>query len=1144
MGSLRLAVYLILIAGLLQSTSAHSQTLPHITLSVRDEPIENVLKQIQTRTGYTYFTDTFNLQHARRISFSVINAPLNEVLDLCFKDQPFTYKLLGRVVSVSKREKLTIQGLVINDRNEPIPGATISVSGSNPGQGTVSDDHGTFRIQVADPEARLAISCVNYETKILPMPRAGELIIVQLTGKVAELVDVVVSNGYQDMLKDRETGSFNKIDNELINRRVSTNILDRLDGVTSSLIFNKNIAVGSNQSQITIRGRSTIFASPDPLVIIDNFPYNGDINNINPDDVESITVLKDAAAASIWGAFSGNGVIVITTKKGKYNQAPKITFNTSLTAGAKPDLYYQPILSSSDFIDVEQFLFNKQFYANKEANPLHPALTPVVEILIRQRDGLISPVEAQAQIDALRRQDVRRDEDKYFYRTSWNQKYALNVSGGTSRNKYFLSAGYDKIVGNQARNEFDRITLTGNNTYSLLPMKLELTTGFMFTASFAPDNNANTLIPNYPYAALADAHGNALPVAWLLRGSYVDTVGGGRLLDWHYRPLDELRNADNKATQTDYRINIGVRYLILKGLALNGNYQYGRGYYDNRQIQSLKMYYTRDLINSYTQTDAQGNLSYPVPMGGILDERIYSYNANNARLQLNFDHVWHEDHTVSALAGAELRDIEGRSKISRLYGYEKDHPSGRPVNYISTFPQYNGGVSLQIPYYDHAVNSSDRFLSYFFNGSYSYKRRYILSGSARRDESNLFGVNANQKGVPLWSFGGAWDIANESFYKLDWLPHLRLRVTNGYNGNVDRSVYAYITAEVNPQTNSYGALSQSITNPPNPSLRWERIHILNAGLDFGTRGEGIEGSLEYYIKRGLDLIGKSLVDPTTGFVQYTGNTADMDAHGVDLVLNTKQKIGAVGWNGAFLFSYVRDRVTNYTAKPGTIVGYFNPNQINPLPGRPLYSIYALRWAGLDPQTGDPQGWLNGKLSKDYSNINNSFTTDSMLYEGPANPPFFGSFRNTLAWRQWSLSFNIVYKFGYYFRRNSINYYELFNGPSEGHPDYERRWQKTGDERITYVPSMSYPAGIDRDQFYANSEVLIEKGDHIRLQDLQLNYDLTRSHIPKLLVQSIRFYLYANNIGIIWKANHQGIDPDNVLRMPDPRTLSAGIRVEF
>jgi len=270
----------------------------------------------------------------------------------------------------------------------------------------------------------------------------------------------------------------------------------------------------------------------------------------------------------------------------------------------------------------------------------------------------------------------------------------------------------------------------------------------------------------------------------------------------------------------------------------------------------------------------------------------------------------------------------------------------------------------------------------------------------------------------------------------------------------------------------------------------------------------------------------------------------MKAHGADVILNSRNLVGKFSWNTSFLLSYTRDKVTSYLERLGNISGYLNSALINPLAGRPLYSIYALKWEGLDPQTGDPQGLLYGHVSKDYVNLYNSSDFSSLLYEGTANPTFFGSLRNAFGWKQFGVSFNIVYKFGYFFRRPSINYYDLFNSLSSGHPDFDKRWQNPGDEKHTNVPSMSYPANFYRDQFYTYSEALVERGDHIRLQDIRLSYEMAKKNFPKIPVRAVQFYLYANNIGILWRANHQGIDPDNITTFPNPRSLAVGIKMDL
>ncbi|MHA4811925.1 SusC/RagA family TonB-linked outer membrane protein [Flavitalea flava] len=1152
MGSSKRLAYLLLLICLLQGFIVHGQSgNPLVSLSVKNASLESVLQIIEKQTGYTPLGNTNLFLATKPVTLEVINMPLNEVLDRCFRDQPLTYKLAGNHISYlgKETETINIAGKILDEKDEPLPGVSVQLKGGKPVSGIASKEDGSFRLQLDKSHSLsniiLIISSINFEPVEWPWIEGKENRI-HLQRKVSQLghAEVIVNTGFQRIPKERATGAFAKMDNELVTRNISPNILDRMEGVVSGVATNKNIVNGTNQSVVTIRGRSTIYGNPDPLIVIDNFPYNGDINNINPDDVESITVLKDAAAASIWGAFSGNGVIVITTKKGKFNQAPKLVFNTSQTIGNKPDLYYKRIMPSADYIQVEEYLFDKRFYDGKENSPTHLVLTPAVEILFKQRHMQIGSDEANAQLYALGQLDTRNDLDRYFYRHSLNSQYSMNLSGGAQRNQYYLSAGYDRDQANLVRNEYNRVTLNGNNTYSLISQKLELSTSFAFTSSKTYNNNIGSSGVIYPYASLADPHGNPLAVNYLLRQGYVDTVGGGKLLDWNYRPLDELRKADNITRLTDYRINIGIKYTILKGMEANAFYQYGRTSSDNQSFKSQQTYFTRNLINQYSQPDSSGNVYRPIPLGGILDKNLRTVQANNIRFQLNFDHIW-GDHTLNAIGGVELRDIEGQTAISRFYGYNKDQETSQAVNYTTLFNQYTTpGNPIKIPFPDQNFGTTDRFLSYYANASYSYLQRYTLSGSARRDESNLFGVKANQKGVPLWSVGAAWEISREHFYTSRWLPFLKLRVTEGYNGNVDRNVSAFTTAVIDPGTNSYGVPSISIVNPPNPSLRWERINIFNAAVDFSSKNNRIEGSLDYFIKIGQDLIGQSPLDPTTGNVQFTGNTANMIAKGVDMVISTKNTKGLFQWNTVLLFSFVRDRVTNYRDSLSTVGAYFNTISINPLVGRPLYSVYGLKWMGLDLQYGAPQGLLNGHVSEDYPSIYNSSNLHDLVFKGPANPPFFGSVRNSFSWKQWGLSFNILYKFGYFFRRASINYSDLFKGLSGGHPDFINRWQKSGDEKITGIPSMSFPLNPASDNFYTASEILIEKGDHIRLQDIQVYYDLVKKKFPRLPVQSIRFYLYANNIGIIWKANHQGIDPDYVSDIPNPRSLAIGLKLDL
>ncbi|MFB0497301.1 TonB-linked SusC/RagA family outer membrane protein [Mucilaginibacter sp. OAE612] len=1045
----------------------------------------------------------------------------------------------------------TVRGRVVSEAGSPLQGATVWVKGGT--LMSLTDTAGNFAIRLSGKTV-LLVSYVGYIPQEISVSAgaAGPLLIV-LRPMAAELKEVVVSTGYQSIPAERATGSFVQVDNKLLNRRVSTGVLDRLEDVTPGLVFNKNKSAGGNL--ISIRGQNTIYGNANPLIVIDNFPYDGDISNINPNDVESITVLKDAAAASIWGSRAGNGVIVITTKKAAFKQPLRVSFNANTTVGGEPDAFYQPRMSSSDFIDVEKMLFAKGYYKSQENGYNHPALTPVVELLIAGRDGKLSADEVNNQVDALRGLDVRNDFGKYFYQKSINQQYALNLSGGGENQRFYIGGGYDLNRDNLTANGYQRYTLNTSQTVSMLKRKLELTTAFYLTESNKQQGNAGTGLIGlktgngaslYPYAQLADAAGNPLAIAHDHRQVFINSAEQAGLLDWAYRPLEELRLADNTVKVTDYRLNTTLSYKITTDLSASVLYQYGHTMTTGRILQGEGTYYARDLVNSYTQADDAGALSYGIPKGGILDLANTSATNQSFRAQLNFNRNWQDKHGLSAIAGYELRDFHTVTNNNRSYGYDNEHATALPVDYVTQFPQYPApGNAVAVPYYNSLSDLTDRNISYYANAAYTYAYKYTVSASARLDRSNLFGVNANQQGVPLYSAGISWNMDKEDFYKLDWLPYLKLRATYGYNGNVNKSLSAYTTAQY-LDGNPINTIYAEVRNPPNPDLRWERVRVINAGLDFETAGNRISGTIEPYWKRGSDLIGDIAFAPSTGVTTFRGNTANTKGRGIDLTINTHNLSGAFKWQTTLLFSHVTDEVTGYAfQQAASRISTLGDSQVFPVNGRPFYALYSYKWAGLDPQTGDPQGYIGGQVSKNYAQLINSATADSLQYNGPARPTTYGALRNTFSFRRFSLSVNISYRFGYYFRQQGIAYNSILTGQGYFFGRYADRWQKPGDERHTNVPSMPSGLNASRDNFYNYSAALVEKGDHIRLQDLSFSYTLDRSAWKGSPFRQLQVYVYANNLGIFWKATKTKFDPDYAsAAYPPVKTVALGIKADF
>lgn len=1161
------SIALILAAGWLLSafTAAAAFSQPQVTLSVRNVSLEDVLLLIKKQTGYGIVYTEKLLENTRPVTVNTKNQPLETVLPLCFEGQPVTWKIVEKSIIIVERPSVPatsmpperpdttvlLTGRVLDSLGRPLPGASIKEKGGT--AGVTTDGQGHFRLPASRPDATLTISFIGFEGREVRADGADKPLVIRLREAQTALKAIdVVSTGYQSLPKERATGSFVQVDNELLNRRVGPGILDRLEGVTNSLYFNKNIESGVNESPIAIRGRSTINADPSPLIILDNFPYDGDISSINPNDIESITVLRDAAAASIWGVRSGNGVIVITTKKGKANEPVSVGANLNITVGQKPDLGYVQKISSAEHIALEKFLFGKGYY-NSRINSYYLPISPVVSLLNDNKNGRISDAEMESRLDELRGRDLYRDISRFFYRPSVAQQYAVNLSGGGINNTYYFSAGYDKSLANLKGNNNDRFTINLRNTYSLLQKKLNLSTGVLFATSSSLVNNASNMGSYYPYMRLVDEQGNNLPIYKSYREQYLDTVGQGHLLDWSYVPLDELKYSNNRIQAGDLIINTALNYKVFPGLDANIYYQYTKGNSDNDTYQGPETYFTRDMINKYSIVNyTTGTVVRPLPLGGIIDRYYRRYSSHNARGQVNYDRQWN-NHQVNAIAGIEYKQYDAFLQRRRQYGYDPELATSIIPDHVNTFVTYPSGSRIRIPTgLNTQSGTADRFFSYYMNAAYTYKDRYTVSASARKDESNLFGVNANQKGVPLWSAGIAWQLNKEPFYHAAWLPLIKFRTTLGYNGNVDKSVTALITAQIS-NANIFGVPYGTITNPPDADLRWERIRMWNLGADFATKNNRVSGSLEYYIKKGIDIIGSSPLAPSSGFDNYTGNTASISGRGIDLNLALSLIRREIKWDADLLFSYATEKVTKYQGKQFAVFGYVNGNYSAPMEGKPYSAVFSLPWGGLDPETGDPIGLIDGKPSKDYARLWAPESVSELIYHGPGRPVIFGGLRNTVSWKSFSLSVNLTYELGYFFRTSALEYNTLFSGTlatgATGlNGRYSQRWQKPGDEKWTDVPSLQYPADRNRDFFYKYSSVLIEKGDVIRLQDIRLSYTVPSGSDRSRILKNMQLYAYVNNLGIIWRANKRNLDPNfsttSILQSPAPVSASLGATIKL
>lgn len=1033
-----------------------------------------------------------------------------------------------------------IVGKVLDEMNElPLIGVTILADN---GFTVVTDSADRFILPISDKIGKITMTYSGYFTSEFE-PKEFSKEVFYLRANLVKMEEVVVSTGYQQLPKERTTGSFATINQETLIRSAASNILERLEGVSSSLYFSK--VTGGND--LFIRGLSTIHGSTEPLIILDNFPYKGDINNINPENIESITILKDAAAASIWGASAGNGVIVISTKQGKYNQSTKVSISSTVTVKDRPDIFQSKNhLSSADFIEMEEYLFSKGFYNSSLSNTTtFPVLTPVVEVLAKERAGLILNADARKIIDSLAQNDIREDYHKYLYRPEVSEQYSLGISGGSGTLKYFLNAGYDQsklaIVGNSNNRS------TFFSAFNFKPFKkFEIANSISYSAINSVSNGISKVgiasgKPDiYPYAKLIDDSGNYLAVEKDYRKGFIDTAGNGLLKDWQYFPLNDIKNVDNPIQQHELSLKLSFRYLINKNfnLDLSGRYEImdnTRSNYYNKNS-----YFARNLMNRFT-TIENGLAQMKIPDGGILDKAFSQSKNYNVRGQINYEGNLGTNHTFNAIGGVEVSENISRQNSYRTYGYNDDLLTYSHVDYISRMTLYGRLGGGYIPGNVDFSDLTNRYLSVYSNGAYSFKRRYTLTASIRKDASNLFGINANQKWNPFWSSGLAWKISDEPFFKSTIINLLRGRLTYGFSGNITNGLSALAIINYgssSPETNLPFALA---SQPSNPNLRWEKTKTVNAGIDF-VLFNNLSGSIEYFIKKSSDLLTPTPIDPTIGAgYMLTKNMADLQTKGLDVVVNAAITKGKIKWTSQVLFSYVRSKVLKYREASDNKGGYASKGYIiNPIEGRDPYEIISYRWAGLEESTGDPQGYIDGQISKDYLAIVNTSSFDDLVFNGTARPPFFGSLRNNIKVGNFSLSANIIFKWGYFFKKDALAYYSLFNNWLMNE-EYKDRWKKPGDEAFTNVPSMPYPANLNRDKLYVNSEINVHDGSHIRFQDIRLGYNFNFFNPDMNAIKKLELFLSVNNIGIIWRANKIGVDPDYGSHLPARLSVSIGVK---
>ncbi|NLR77305.1 SusC/RagA family TonB-linked outer membrane protein [Chitinophaga eiseniae] len=1118
-----------LLAGCLQ---VHARGLAQtVTLSCSGMPMKKVFEKVEAQTGLVMFYNQDVLKGSKPVSVQVKDMPVNSFLALIFQKEPINYEIIGQTVSLSKRPASKLANLaadtvkpaigqVVDQDGQPIPAVTIRHKVT--GKTAFSDQYGRFSVEDAGDMPVYIFSSIGYQPAQQRLhPGRETRIVMQKT--VNELTTVaVVSTGYQTILKERAAGSFSTISASDMSGKLQTNIMDRLEGMAAGLT--------SYRGNTQIRGVSTINAYSAPLIVVDGIPYEGDIQALNPYEVESINVLKDASAASIYGARAANGVVVITTRGGKPGPAT-VTYNVGVKVTPLPSRSYANRMSSAELVNFQQDMFN---YNSGDPAALDPrkAMNDVYALLYQHKAGKITDAQLQQQLDVYRNRD-RYDQmlDELVRKTSVTQQHNLTVSGGADKYRYNFSGNY---TGNTPFEKTSSPTSRfGYNLKNAFTMTQWFKMDVNLLGSYTKEDNDNGFATmsnlnggKASYYMLRDENGH--PAQWLNGKSQyeMDRLNGLGLQDETYRPVTEMSRAHKLATSKYNNLNIGANFKLIPGLTLDVRYQTERTEGYTKQLYSKNSYTVNTQINDATVIDNTGKVINYIPKGGQIRENRYDANSYTLRGQLNYQANFQHKHQVNVIAGAERRKIVNTGTDVYKYGYDDYNLNYKPIdelalsNYI-----YNTQALFKQFRLSRAENGflvkDNRFVSFYGNGSYTFNNRITATGSIRMDQSNLFGTDPKYQYKPLWSAGLLYVMAED---KYDWLDRLAVRATYGINGNVQKDAGPYLITKDDTYTNYWtNDFQSSVSSPPNSGLRWEKTRVTNLGIDFSLFKRRLSGTIDVYNKKTDDLLGNMNSDPTIGWDAVTVNYGSMYNRGVELSLTSKNfETKDLFWNTTLNFSYNKNQLTRLENAGNSVYYYYYQAQNRV--GKPMGALYSIRYAGLD-DTGHPLAYTaDGKTVKTTQQL----TVNDLVYSGTSVPPYASSLLNTIGYKGIELFFMFTYYGGHVLRDVKSPYLTKFpelNYNSNIERNVLKYWKQKGDE---LEPGMA-PAygqatsGIITDIWDA-ADTYVRKADYIKLRDVTLSYRVPAKLIRRAYLKNLKVSLQVQNLWR-WSANPQKLDPE-------------------
>ncbi|MGV3703774.1 MAG: SusC/RagA family TonB-linked outer membrane protein [Arcticibacter sp.] len=1095
----------------------------------------------------------------------------------------------------------TVSGFVVDAEGLPLPGASVYVDKSSIGEetgtpgliqnsaiGTTTNVEGKFTLTVPEGTQNLRVSFLGFNSVLVSIKNKNNLR-VELSSNDNALQEVTV-NGYTTISKRKNTTAVSVVEYEKIRQAGVSGIDQMLEGQVAGVAVSTISGGPSAAPKIRIRGTASLNGSQDPLWVLDGIPLEGTnmpnvydkdnidelrnlpIAGINPDDIADITILKDAAATAIYGARAANGVIVVTTKKGK--QGPVVVnFNANTFITGRPDISKLNLMNSSEKVDFELGLAARtdlEYRQNQGS---------VARILNRnnewnkfQNNGFaaLSPATQQA-INDLRANSTNWGNE--LYQTSVNQQYGLSFSGGNDQATYYLSSGYYNEKGATKGTGLERYNVTLKTDYKL---SSKLTLGAALFGSQSNRKSYLTETSAFTNPAQYSRDVNPYQPVRNASGGYeydLDIFGTSNLSGDVYIPFNMVEEREN----TRYTLNnkslkglVDLNYKILNDLKLRSELGIQVEEIAIEKFGSPDSYYGRKFReDSRYYNSAAKQYQYFLPQGGIIQNQQTSFFQYNWKTILEYSKILAEKHEIEALAGTELRRNNKDDIMTKGFGFDERTLTNQNIVFpnadFATDPRYRGYQKTEI---------ENAFASFFATLSYTYDRRYTAYGSIRYDGSDLFGVDPKYRYLPIYSFSGAWNAKEEAFLKdASWLSVLRLRSSYGIQGNIDKNTSPFIVGAYDRTTILPGGNETiiSVTSPPNDKLRWEKTSTFNAGLDLGLFNNTVQITLDYYNRNGRDLIGTEELPLETGFEFTQSNFARVNNKGLELSISTRNiSTDKFNWSTDLNLANNRSKVLREKVRD---------NQYTPSrEGYPVNAVFTIKTAGLD-ENGLPKFvQQNGeavsletfyKLYDPYADFFPGMLSQSALtakeyqglftYAGDGDPKYIGGLINRFRYANFDLSVSALFNLkrtvqgsapynpasvdrGQNYSREVLNAWTPEN-TSARLPQIIGNYTDGGERWMAY----NWLNGGDQINSYRNLDLFTKEISYVRINSIRLGYTLPRAFSSKIKANTLRFSVEGRNL-FVFGTDYKGFfDPEtygSIYTQPISKTVSIGLNATF